>query len=124
MSLSSCETLDYTSPFGLTASPYLRSLGKDTEGGRVVMPSALVMLNQILPLVICFFQSPTNKEPTGVPFAPCHSRVRSVYKRAERYKSGCQGPQRLHMVPLSPCLDPKHHGKEQQKQAQLEGTIY
>lgn len=40
LSLSSCETLDYTSPFGLTASPYLRSLGKDTEGGRVVMPSA------------------------------------------------------------------------------------
>lgn len=83
------------------------------------------MLNQSLPLVICFSQSPRNRETTGVPH-----QVGSVYKRTEGYKLGCQGPGRLHVPPyqdglaLDPCLDLKHHGKEQQKQAQLEGTIY
>lgn len=53
------------------------------------------MLNQIPPLVICFLQSPRNREPTDVPFAAMsHTRVGSVYKMAERYKLGYQGPRK------------------------------
>lgn len=41
-----------------------------------------------------------------------------------RAREAARAPPYQDGLALDPCLDPKHHGKEQQKQAQLEGTIY
>lgn len=85
-SLSSYKTPNYTLLFGLTASPHTALARTPPRSRHRAKP-------QTPPLVLCSLQSPRNGEPTDVPSAAVsHTRVGSVYKRAERDKLGCQGP--------------------------------
>lgn len=129
MELRLYKTLDYTPRFRLAASSYTG--WARTEGAVTWSRQASDDAQPNPALGYMLLPDPQEWRTHWCPLC-CHvpHQVGSVYKRTERYKLGRQGPGRLHMAPhqaglaLDPCLDPKHHGKEQQKQAQLEGTIY